>query len=139
MSYINKKKVRITEGDLRCKELAEYLDKVRASKVVWFAEDSSGILSKVSYDSVSNQMVGLVLPTNSETGMPIKFSFTPKSAKDIEEYFKGSKSTLVHIVMAQPLKPNTPPFILQMFGIDNKHTSLDVARRWEFTKTELAK
>lgn len=139
VSYINKKKERITEGELRCEELEKYLTKVKAPKTIWLAEDSSGILSKVTYDSVTNQMVGLVLPIHQETGIPIKYSFTPKSSRDIEEYCKRPKSTLVHIVTAQPLKPNTPPFILQIFGINNKHTSRDIERRWAHTKNELLK
>lgn len=139
MSYISKRKQRIIEGELRCQELAVYLDKIGALKIVWMSEDGSGVITKICYDSTTNQMVGLVLPVNSETGMPIPFSYTPKSLKDIEAYSKLEKSTLVYIVMAQPLKIDAPPFILQIFGVNNKFTTHNVKCRWEYTKNELAK
>lgn len=139
VNYINKNKQHIIEGALRCRELSEYLDKVKAKRTVWLSEDGSGIVPKICYDSTTNQMVGLVLPLNEETGMPVPFSYTPKSTKDIESFSKLKKSTLVYIVMAQPLKPATPPFILRIFGIDNTFTALNVLRRWEYTTRELQK
>lgn len=139
VNYINKNKQHIIEGTLRCQELSEYLDKVKAKRTVWLSEDGSGIVTKICYDSTSNQMVGLVLPLNTESGMPISFSYMPKSTKDIELFSKAQKSTLVYMVMAQPLKYGTPPFILLMFGTNNKFTTFNVTRRWEYTKLELEK
>lgn len=139
VSYINKNKKRIVEGELRCKELASFLEKVGAPRVVWLAEDGSGIVSKVSYDSSTNQLVGLVLPFHSETGIPISFTYKPKSVRDLEEFLKHPKSTHVYIIMAQPIKSNTPPFILQMYGTDNKFQAINVVRRWDHTIRELEK
>lgn len=139
LGYINKKKQRIVEGGLRCSELASFLDKVGAPRVVWLAEDGSGIVSKVSYDSSTNQLVGLVLPFHSETGIPIPFTYKPKSVRDLEEFLKHPKSTHVYIIMAQPIKANTPPFILEIFGTDNKFQAITVVRRWNHTIRELEK
>lgn len=139
MDYINKNKQHIIEGQLRCGELKAYINKVKAPNVVWLSEDGSGIVPKICYDSTTNQMVGLVLPLDKETGMPIPFSYTPKSTKDIESFSKVKKSSLVYIVMAQPLKRDTPPFILQLFGVDNTFTALNVTCRWEYIKRELEK
>lgn len=138
MDYINKNKRRIVEGKLRCEELAAYLNKIKAPKTVWLSEDASGIMPKICYDSTTNQMVGLVLPLD-EQSMPILYSYKPKSIQDIELFSKAQKSTQIYIVMAQPIKPNTPPFILQMFGVDMTFTALNVAQRWEYTKRELQK
>lgn len=137
--YINKTKKRFVEGDLRCKELNDYLDKVDSPKAVWLSEDGSGIVSKVAYDSASNQLVGLVLPFHSETGIPIPFSFKPKSEHNIEKFLKCPTSTHLYLVMAQPIKSNTPPFILQIFGTDNKFTAMNIVQRWNHTKRELEK
>lgn len=139
VNHINKNKVKITEGKLRCDDLATYLDNVGAPKHVWISEDGSGIVAKICYDSTTNQLVGLVLPLDSDTRMPIPFSFKPKSLKDLELLSKEVKSNIVQIVMAQPIKEGVSPFILQMFGTDNKQTALDVSRRWKFTRDELAK
>lgn len=129
----------VTEGELRCKELSTYLDKMNAPRTVWLSEDGSGINTKISYDSTTNQLVGLVLPFNDENGMPISFTYRPKSAKDMEEMIKNPKSTHIYVVMAQPIKSNTQSFILQMFGTDNKFTGLNVSNRWSYTKKELLK
>lgn len=139
VEYISRNKQNVIEGQLRCKELAEYLEKVNAPKYVWLAEDASSIVSKVSYDSTSNQMIGLVLPTDSKTGNPILFSYQPTSLEDIEQYLKQPKASLVYVVMAQPIKENIPPFVLQVYGIDNTFTSEDVKKRWKKTVEELTK
>lgn len=89
------------EGELRSKQLAEYLEEIKSPKYVFLSEDASGIVQKVMYDCYSNQLVGLVLPFNSVNGMPKMFSFEAKTAEDIENYLKLPQSTLVYIVAAQ--------------------------------------
>lgn len=39
--------------------------------------------------------------------------------------------------MAQPLIEHAPPFVLQVFGTDNKFKSQDVLLRWKETVEEL--
>lgn len=140
MKYIHERKQRVIEGQLRCDELSEYLKKLNAPKEVWICEDGSGIISKVSYDSQTNQLIGLVLPTDRTTGMPISFSFVPQSMLEIERQIEESpKSTLVYLVIAQPILDNVPPFVLQVFGTNNTFKSIDVMQRWNHTKNELAR
>lgn len=83
MGYVNRNKAHIMEGELRCIELATYLKNMGAPMVVWISEDASGIVPKVSYHSPSSQLVGLVLPTNPTTGMPISGSFIPRTATEV--------------------------------------------------------
>lgn len=83
VSHINKSKVKVVEGELRCDHLAKYINNVGAPKRVWISEDGSGIVTKISYDSTTNQLVGLVLPLDNNTRMPIPFSFQPKSLEDL--------------------------------------------------------
>lgn len=135
--YIHKE--RITEGELRCKQLLEYLEKSNASKSVFLSEDASGIVKRVVYDSKSNQMIGLVLPMNEKNGMPQVKTFIAESAEKMKEYLRGPESTLVYIVAAQPLKDKTPPFILQIFGTNNKFDMSVVSKRWKYTIDELKK
>lgn len=72
--YIHNDKDRIIEGELRCTQLVSHLKKLQAPPKVWLSEDASGIVQKAVFDSFSNQLVGLVLPVNNESGMPIPFT-----------------------------------------------------------------
>lgn len=124
---------------MRCKQLATYLNEIKCPKYVFLSEDATGIVQKVSYDVYSNQLVGLVLPINASNGMPKMFSFEAKSAEDIEKYLKLPQSSYVYIIAAQPLKMGASPFILQIFGTNNKLKTPDVLNRWAHTKVELNK
>lgn len=138
MKYISKNKHTIVEGEIRAKELADYCDKMKVPRKVWLQEDASGIVSTVAYDSSSSQLVGLVLPIDDRTGMPIPFSFAPQSLEQIEQQIKQhEKSTLVYVILAQPLSDNVPPFIVQIYGTDNRFKSQDVLSRWRHTKDQL--
>lgn len=140
MGYIHKRKERVIEGELRCEELLNYLEKLNAPKTIWLSEDASGVFAKVTHDPNTNQLVGLVLPTESKTGSPMLFSFTPHSIEYIEKQMKeNSMSTLVFLVLAQPIMNKSPPFILQVFGTDNKFKTQDVMLRWQHTRDQLAR
>lgn len=139
MTYIHQKKVRVNEGELRCKGLAAYLDSIGAPKCVWLSEDGSGLVSKVIYDFASNQLIGLNLPLDEHTGMPITHTFEARSLVEIEKHMFEPKCTLVYIVMAQPVVAHASPYILQIYGTDNKFKTRDVANRWTYTKSELEK
>lgn len=104
------------------------------------SEDGSGINSKIEYDSISNQLVGLVLPIDKTTGVPVANTFLARSVEEIKEHanLSAKKSTLVYIVVAQPISENAPPFILSIFGTDNKFKTEDVLRRWKTIETDLA-
>lgn len=50
---------------------------------------------------------------------------------------KKQTTSLVYIVMAQPLQTGIPPFVLQIFGTNNKFNSQHILNRWKFTVAEL--
>lgn len=127
------------EGDLRVSSLNEYLEKLKAPKVVWISEDASAIIPGISYHSPTGQLVGLALPLDEKTGMPIQRSFVPLSATDIAKQMAKPKATSVYIVMAQPIMEGVPPFILQLFGTDNTFNTQNVQRRWNHIRSELKK
>lgn len=139
MNHIHKDKQQVIEGELRCSELVDHLERTNAPKSVFLSEDASGVVQKVVYDVHSNQLVGLVLPFNNLNGMPKMFSFEAQSVEDIKKNMQLPQSTLVYIIVAQPLKIGIPPFILQIFGTNNKFETVDVLRRWNHTISELAK
>lgn len=129
---------RVIEGELRCKELATYLEQLKSEKIEWISEDATAIVQKVNYDPVSNQIVGLVLPLD-KNGCPVTLAFKANTANEIQEHMKKQKSSIVYLVMAQPLNETLPPFILQMFGSGNSFTAEEVRNRWKYTQHELAK
>lgn len=139
MKYIHEKKVKVTEGELRCKGLADYLESIKAPKYVWLSEDGSGIIAKVVYDVASNLLIGLNLPLNQNTGMPESSVFKARYVKEIEKHMSQPKSTLVYVIMAQPIVPHASPYILQISGTNNKFKTADVLNRWNHTKSELQK
>lgn len=132
-------KGKITEGELRCKELLEHLEKLNAPKIVFLSEDGSGVVKRVAYDSKSNEIIGLVLPFNKKNGMPQTKTYIAESAEIIKEHLKKPLSTHVYIITAQPLKEKSAPFILQTFGTDNKFDKSTVSKRWDYTINELKK
>lgn len=139
MKHIYMDKDMIIEGALRCEQLAKHLELTNSPKSVFISEDGSGIVQKVTYDSRTNQMIGLVLPFNEIDGMPRQFSFKATSEESIRKYMEQPQSTLVYIIVAQPLKKGAPPFILQMFGTNNKFEAGHILKRWRHTVSELKK
>lgn len=71
---INKQKTHVIEGQLRCKELASFLDCHKTKKIVWLSEDATALISRINYDPVTNQIVGIILPTDNN-GCPIPFRY----------------------------------------------------------------
>lgn len=144
MNRIHTKKDRIVEGELRCELLSQHLERSNlgsnGTKSVFLSEDGSGIVQKIVYDSHSKQLIGLVLPLNERSGMPMICSFRADSAESIQKHIEEiQQSTLVYIVVAQPLNGRAPSFILQIYGIDNKFEAGSVLKRWIHTENELQK
>lgn len=129
----------MTEGGLRCEELKEFLQSIGAPMVVWLSEDGSGIVPRAVYDMHSNKLVGINLPINELTGMPITSAYLARNLSEISSHMKNPLSTLVYIIMAQPIMPKCPPFVLQLFGTNNKFTTQNVLDRWTYTVEELQK
>lgn len=116
-----------------------YLEKIGAPAVVWLAEDGSGIVHRAVYDLHSNKIVGINLPLNKLTGMPITECYLARTLKEIHSHMQNSLSSLVYVMMAQPIKPKSPPFVLHLFGTDNKFSTQNVLDRWSQTLHELQK
>lgn len=104
------------------------------------SEDATRIEGKVQYDVRTNQLIGFILPINSDSGLPIPFTFKVRSANEIVEHFSNQNPTAnyVNTVMAKPVG-NAPAFCLLIFGSDSKFTAREVANRWEHIISELEK
>lgn len=135
-SHIQKNKQAVFEGQFRAKELNDYLERIGAPKTVFISEDGSGIVKKVVYDRGSNQLVGILLPLQ-PNGCPKPFSYLATSEEEIRRCMELPQSSLAYIIVAQPLKKGAAPFILQIFGTDNRFKSSDVVNRWGYMEREL--
>lgn len=138
--YIKVSKCRIVEGELRSAELLKYLKDRDLPLAIALSEDATRIVGRIQYDSISNQIVGFVLPIDKKTGMPLTGAYPARNAEEILQIFsKGhSISSFIIAIMAQPLV-DVPPFCLAMFGSDSKYSSEDVEKRWKHITNELAK
>lgn len=87
----------IREGELRCNELKKYLDERKLEPFVWISEDATRITGRIQYDSVTNELIGFVSPLSTD-GMPLRGIYKARSAKEIEDHFKGEKTTIAHQV-----------------------------------------
>lgn len=67
------------------------------------------------------------------------YASTARDVEEIQKYMEYDKSSLVYIVMATSLTEGVPPFVIQMFGSDNRFKSQDVVRRWDHTTQALKK
>lgn len=137
--YIQKSNCRIIEGILRSNELLQYLVERNLPLVVSLSEDATKITNRIQYDPVLNQMVGFVLQTSKENGMPIPFSYRARNVNEIVKPFANDTpvASNVNVVMAQPLDKTAPAFCLLLFSSDNKYNSKDVENRWNFIVEEL--
>lgn len=122
---------------MRCKELKKYLESLKLPMYVWLSEDATRITSKIEFDPKTNQMVGIVLPIEECNGMPIPFTYLARNPEEIRKNMQKNKSNNAYVVMAQPLVENIPPFMIQLFGTDNKFRAKDVILRWRHTIQEL--
>lgn len=136
MRCINDTEKCSSEGELRCEKLLQYLIKHDAGKDVWLCEDGSGLIPKIVYDPTSDQLIGMTLPMN-EDGCPNRFEFTARNEEEIKKYCRMTKSTHIYLILAIPLKQGVAPFVLQMYGTDNRFTALNVVKRWNFTINQL--
>lgn len=134
---ISNNKKPVVEGEVRSKELSDYLENMRTKKIVWISEDGTVIKANVTYDPSTNQLVGLVPPINQSTGCPQTLVFTATDAETIKRLLQRERSRTLYLVMAKPLDENIPPFVLQIFGTDNKLKKEDIIKRWKFTTAEL--
>lgn len=130
-------KVMLIEGQLRCEELNNHLHKIGAPRKIFISEDASGIVQNVTFDVKTNQLIGLVAPIKPENGCPKMFSYLATSEQEIKRCMELPKSSLVYMIVAQPLRKHAPPFILQLFGTDNKFNSSNVTARWLYLGSEL--
>lgn len=137
--YITQKHDRVIEGQLRIKELSDYLDQRKLPRIVALSEDATRINGIPQYDSKSNEVLGFVLPLGSN-GMPVPHSFPARNFREIYTYFheRTPCAHFVNVIMAQPMA-DVPAICILLFCSNSQYKAEDVAHRWEFISKELKK
>lgn len=127
--FISLKKDVVVEGEYRFKQLKTFLTERDLPLCIWVSEDATRLTSKIEYDSISNKIVGFVLPfSNGETNVN---AYLATSTTKIAEFFqKNDKENYAYVIMAKPLQDTSSAFCLSIFGTNNKFTSGDVINRW---------
>lgn len=107
---------------------------------VSLSEDATRIINRIQYDYQTNQLLGFVLPTDQSTGLPIPFIYKARNAKEMCSHFCNDPkiAKFVNTVIAQPLG-GAPPFCLLIYGTDNRYTTDNVAKRWNYISDQLLK
>ena len=136
---VNKEYLFIKDGEYRFKGLLHHLNKHKCTKIVSIGEDATRVISRVDYDSSSDQLVGFVLPMDS-SGLPKLDSFPASSFETIENHFLvGTVAKYAFVYMAQPLSKTVPSYVLACLSSDNKFTAEHVIQRWKYIHFECAK
>lgn len=134
--FIRQSKDVLIEGKLRSRELLGYLQKRNLPLVISLSEDATRIDSRPQYDSMTNTILGFVLPVD-EHGMPVPNSFPARNADEMYRHFSTQKTAhFLNVIMAQPMG-NFPPFCLLLFASDSKYTAKTVYSRWNLITNEL--
>lgn len=122
------------EDELRVEELSIYLRLKKYNTNIWIQEDQTRINGRIQYWIKTDQLVGFVLPLNSN-GLPKKNCFLASTASDIKNIFsKNDISTYVNVIVAQPMQENAIPFCIASYGTNNKFSAENVMHRWDFIK-----
>lgn len=134
--YIADRRSYFEGGVVRIEELNNYLSNLHLPKIFSLSEDATRITGRVQYDQKNNQIVGFVLPVDSNS-MPISRSYPARTASEIERYFydvelrkEKQPANYINVVMAQPLVRGIPPICLMLYGTDNKYSAIAVGKRW---------
>lgn len=124
---------------LRLQEFSRYLEVNDLPKVFVMSEDATRITGGLSYNSIKDQIYGLVPPVDTN-GMPIRNFFGASSPVDIKDFIRQYPvGRNLYVIMAQPLKSGCESFCLMFTCSDNKFNTTDVLKRWKFTEEECEK
>lgn len=121
------------EGKFRYEESKSYLDSIE-SNFVFVSEDSSTIIPRVEYNSITNTFNGFAAQIID--GKPVENYFQCSTFEELKYMFETiPQVTQVNVHMIQPIgnkefhrAPLTS--ILAAYGIDSKITSIDILKRW---------
>jgi len=131
-TIFNQYREKFLEGEFRFDSMKSHFESMEV-KYAFGAEDCTGVIRKVCYDSWSNSFVGFC-PRLQNDGFPQLSSFVIESISDLEIAFETqSLSSLLNVCAIQPITSkgqHSSPFVLAAFGSDNKFETHHIIARW---------
>ncbi|CAF2945704.1 unnamed protein product [Rotaria sp. Silwood2] len=135
--------LQLSECEFRFDSLKDHLELIDSNHV-FLSEDSTGVISSVSYDSRNDCFIGF--SPRLVNGLPFVDQFKTNSYTELQQWFEDfDKSTLVNAHLVEPLLSNSSslvhsrPCILSAYGTNNKYTAIDVLRKWMYLYNECKK
>lgn len=121
----------IEEGQMRFRDLKNFLRNNGYPMRVWISEDQTKIVERVEYDSKTNKIVGCAPRMNNE-GLAINANYATSAKAIVDCCTTQERASYAYIIMAQPLQNNSMPFCLCVYGSNNKFTFSSVLARWQY-------
>ena len=129
---------RIKEGEFMFDLLKDHLEKWKSVPFVHIHLDDTRIITKIEHDPVTDRFIGFCLPL--KNGLPICDTFVFTTFLEIEEAFKNEiKGKYAHVMVAKPITPAAPSFIVFMMCTDSKYNHETIISRWNHVEAELKK
>lgn len=132
-SFINASANYTTEGHFNYDDIQDYFN-INQSKLGFYAEDTTAIIPKITYDTKTNTFIGFSLPLDNN-GIPIANSFSTNSYTQLEKWYSDiTMAKSLNACLIQPLSSNSKisPYLLSAFGTDNSFISTEILSRWQY-------
>ncbi|CAF1327655.1 unnamed protein product [Rotaria sp. Silwood1] len=117
----------LNEGEFRFDSLKQYLDLIDSNHV-FACEDSTSVVSSVSYDSKTNCFIGFA--PKLVNGLPLINQFQTNNFNELQEWFQElEKSKSINANLIEPLLNknssliHSRPYIIASYGSDNKYSA----------------
>ena len=141
-SMMSNSSLRLQEAEFRFDTMQDHFA-TNGSVLAFAAEDLTGVIAKVIYDSNSNSFVGFDTPI--KNARPSPRHYQTDSYAELQVWFEEQpKAAYVNAHVVQPLRNSSadkilPPFVLAAYGVDGTFTAEDVLNRWLWIYEEAKK
>ena len=131
-SMMSNSSLRLQEAEFRFDTMQDHFA-TNGSMLAFAAEDLTGVIAKVTYDSNSNCFVGFDTPM--KNARPLPHHYQTDSYAELQVWFEQQpKAAYVNAHVVQPLRNSSadkilPPFVLAAYGVNGTFTADDVRNR----------
>ncbi|CAF1118836.1 unnamed protein product [Didymodactylos carnosus] len=127
----------IEEGKFQIDHLLKHASVIDC-RYGFMSEDSTGVIRKIEYDSVTNAFIGFSTPLIA--GLPSCKHFQIDAFDELKTWFSTyEKAQLLNVHMFQPITTNSAlssPYLFSTYGTSSKFTPNDIWCRWVFIHDE---
>ena len=122
--------MRMNECEFRFQLIKEHL-KSNKFNYAFIAEDATTSICRIDYDARSNSFIGFSAPL--VDGIPQSNYFQTDNFEQLELWFaEEDKAKFINLYMLKSIVLSEPPFILAVYGSNNKAKAIEILKRWIF-------